>query len=39
MNFLERKKCENLANEISKQIFINEAVFKAFCSVPREVFS
>ncbi len=39
MNFLERKKCENLANEISKQIFINEAVFEAFCSVPREVFS
>lgn len=36
---LEQKKCENLANEISKQIFINEAVFKAFCSVPREIFS
>lgn len=36
---LEQKKCENLANEISKQMFINEAVFKAFCSVPREIFS
>lgn len=39
MTFLEQRRCESMANEISKQFFINEAVFKAFCSVPREAFS
>lgn len=39
MNFLEQKQCEKMANEIKKQMFLNDAVFKAFCSIPREVFS
>lgn len=39
MDFVEQRRCENMANEIAKQMFLNEAIFKALCSVPREVFS
>lgn len=39
MNVLEQRRCERMAEEIGKQMFINEAVFKAFCAVPREAFS
>ncbi len=36
---LERKRCENMTKEIAAQIFINEALYNAFCAVPRERFS
>ena len=42
MKILEQtlqKRCENMAKEIAAQTFINEALFKAFCAVPRERFS
>ena len=39
MDFVEQRRCENMANEIAKQMFLNEAIFKALCAVPREVFS
>ncbi len=39
MNFIEEKRLKTMADEISQKIFINEALYKAFCSVPREIFS
>lgn len=39
MTFIEQKRCQAMAEEISKQCFINETLFKAFCQVPREIFS
>ena len=39
MNAFEQKRCQAMAEEISKKIFINEELFNAFCSVPREIFS
>ena len=29
MDFVEQRRCENMANEIAKQMFLNEAIFKA----------
>lgn len=34
-----KKQCEKMAQEIASQISINEALFKAFCAVPRELFA
>ncbi len=39
MNFMEQKRCEQMANEIAKQMFLNEATFKAFCTISREAFA
>ncbi|KAA6227256.1 MULTISPECIES: protein-L-isoaspartate(D-aspartate) O-methyltransferase [unclassified Campylobacter] len=39
MDAFEYKRCKNMAEEISQQIFINETLFNAFCEVPREIFS
>lgn len=39
MNAFEQKRCKTMAEEISQKIFINEELFKAFCQVPREIFS
>ncbi|WP_410002915.1 protein-L-isoaspartate(D-aspartate) O-methyltransferase [Campylobacter volucris] len=35
----EQKQCQTMAEEIKKNTFINEELFKAFCSTPREIFS
>lgn len=34
-----KKQCEKMAQEIAANFFINEALFKAFCAVPRELFA
>lgn len=39
MTIFEQKKCQTMADEISKIIFINDELYKAFCSIPREIFS
>ncbi|KGI55773.1 protein-L-isoaspartate(D-aspartate) O-methyltransferase [Campylobacter sp. MIT 97-5078] len=39
MTFFEQKRCKSMAEEIAEKIFINEALFNTFCSVPREPFS
>ncbi|NDJ27171.1 protein-L-isoaspartate O-methyltransferase [Campylobacter sp. MIT 12-8780] len=39
MTFFEQKRCKSMAEEIAEKTFINEALFNAFCSVPRELFS
>ncbi len=38
-SIFERKQCQTMAEEIRKNTFINEELFKAFCSTPREIFS
>ena len=35
---LELRQCKKMADEIAEKFPINEALFKAFCSVPREIF-
>ena len=35
---LELRQCKKMADEIAENFPINEALFKAFCSVPREIF-
>lgn len=39
MNAFEQKRCQAMAEEIAKTIFINEELFNAFCQIPREIFS
>lgn len=39
MNSLEQRRCLKMAEEIAQKLPIDEALFKAFCSVPREIFS
>ncbi|TXE90104.1 protein-L-isoaspartate(D-aspartate) O-methyltransferase [Campylobacter volucris] len=38
-HIFEQKQCQTMAEEIKKNTFINEELFKAFCSTPREIFS
>ena len=39
MNFIEEKRLKMMADEIAVNTPINEALHKAFCSIPREIFS
>ncbi|EPP1573663.1 protein-L-isoaspartate(D-aspartate) O-methyltransferase [Campylobacter lari] len=39
MHIFEQKQCQTMAEEIRKNTFINDELFKAFCSTPREIFS
>lgn len=39
MNFIEEKRLKMMADEIAVNAPINEALHKAFCSIPREIFS
>lgn len=39
MNFIEEKRLKMMADEIAANTPINEALHKAFCSIPREIFS
>ncbi|MDO4674631.1 protein-L-isoaspartate(D-aspartate) O-methyltransferase [Campylobacter sp.] len=39
MDSFKQKRCRAMAEEIARQIFINEELFNAFVSVPREIFS
>ncbi|TEY03086.1 protein-L-isoaspartate(D-aspartate) O-methyltransferase [Campylobacter sp. US33a] len=39
MNTFEQKRVQTMTEEIAKNVFINEELFKAFCAVPREIFS
>lgn len=38
-SFFELKRCKVMADEIAKKTPINEALYQAFCTVPREIFS
>ena len=38
MNFIEEKRLKMMADEIAANTPINEALHKAFCSIPREIF-
>ncbi|TQR30992.1 protein-L-isoaspartate O-methyltransferase [Campylobacter sp. MIT 99-7217] len=39
MDFIEQKRCQMMAEEIQKNTLINQALFEAFCKIPREIFS
>lgn len=39
IHLFEQKQCQTMAEEIRKNTFINEELFEAFCSTPREIFS
>lgn len=39
MNFIEEKRLKMMADEIAANTPIDEALHKAFCSIPREIFS
>lgn len=39
MNFIEEKRLKAMADEIAANTKIDETLYKAFCSIPREIFS